>query len=70
MPPPALVSPLPPPAEVPSFEDVYLAHAGFVWRSLRRLGVPQSSLDDATQDVFVVVHRRLNEFAGRAQLTT
>lgn len=70
MPPPALVSPLRPPEEVPSFADVYQAHASFVWRSLRRLGVPESLLDDATQDVFVVVHRRLSEFEGRAQLTT
>jgi RNA polymerase sigma-70 factor, ECF subfamily len=70
MPPPALVSPLTPPDVVPSFEDVYQAHAGFVWRSLRRLGVPEPSLDDATQDVFVTVHRRLSEFEGRSQLTT
>jgi RNA polymerase sigma-70 factor (ECF subfamily) len=70
MPPPALVSPLPSPDAVPSFEDVYQAHASFVWRSLRRLGVAESSLDDATQDVFVVVHRRLSEFEGRSQLTT
>jgi RNA polymerase sigma-70 factor (ECF subfamily) len=34
------------------------------------LGVPESALDDATQDVFVIVHRRLSEFEGRSQLTT
>ena len=37
------------------------ANADFVWRSLRRLGVPPASLDDATQEVFIVVHRRFHE---------
>lgn len=54
----------------PAFEEVYRQHVGFVWRSLRRLGVPKWSLDDATQDVFLVVYRRLAEFEGRSELTT
>lgn len=33
----------------------------FVWRSLRRLGVPELTVDDATQEVFLVVSRRLGE---------
>lgn len=37
---------------------MYDRHHGFVWRVLRRLGVPAAALDDATQEVFVVVHRR------------
>ena len=52
------------------FEDVYERHAPFVFRNLRRLGVPERSLDDAVQDVFVVVHRRLPEFEGRSAVTT
>jgi RNA polymerase sigma-70 factor (ECF subfamily) len=40
------------------FDALYRAHFAFVWRCLRRLGVPETSLDDATQEVFVVVHRR------------
>jgi RNA polymerase sigma-70 factor (ECF subfamily) len=52
----------------PSFEEVYDEHAAFVWRSLRRLGVPPGSLDDATQDVFVVVHRKLSSFEGRSSV--
>lgn len=52
------------------FEEVYEAHFEFVWRSLRRLGVPTSAVDDAAQDVFVVVHRRLAEFEGRSRLQT
>lgn len=57
-------------ASAPRFEDVYEAHAAFVFRNLRRLGVPERSLDDAVQDVFVVVHRRLPEFEGRSAITT
>ncbi|MFO0591664.1 MAG: RNA polymerase sigma factor [Polyangiaceae bacterium] len=52
------------------FEDVYREHFRFVWRSLRRLGVPESDANDAAQDVFLVVHRRLGEFEGRAKMTT
>jgi len=33
----------------------------FVWRSLRRLGVPSAATDDATQEVFVVASKRLPE---------
>jgi RNA polymerase sigma-70 factor (ECF subfamily) len=41
-----------------------------VWRSLRRLGVPASSLDDAVQDVFLVVHRRWNDFRNQSSRRT
>lgn len=50
------------------FADVYRDHFGFLWRSLRRLGVQESALDDAVQEVFLIVHRRLAEFEGRAPL--
>ncbi|HET9955296.1 MAG TPA: sigma-70 family RNA polymerase sigma factor [Polyangiaceae bacterium] len=53
-----------------SFEHIYEAHFEFVWRTLRRLGVRPADLPDATQDVFVVVHRRLPEFDGHAKVTT
>lgn len=59
----------PPSAEL-RFEDVYAAHFEYVWRSLRRLGVSKGAVDDAVQDVFVVVHRRLHEFEGRSKLET
>ena len=32
-----------------------------VWRTLRRLGVPQPSVEDAAQQVLVVLARRLSE---------
>lgn len=41
-----------------------------VWRSLRRLGVPTASLDDAVQDVFLVVHRRWNDFRNQSSRRT
>jgi RNA polymerase sigma-70 factor (ECF subfamily) len=50
--------------------EVYRCHAGFVWRVVRRLGVPDAALEDVVHDVFLVVHRRLSEYDGRAALTT
>jgi len=38
---------------------VFDAELGFVWRSLRRLGVPPGATDDAAQEVFLVASRRL-----------
>jgi RNA polymerase sigma-70 factor (ECF subfamily) len=49
---------------------VYAEHAPFVWRSVRRLGVPLGAVEDAVQDVFLVVHRRLAEFEGRSSVRT
>ncbi len=54
----------------PYFDEIYQAHFGFVWRSVRSLGVPQAALDDATQEIFVVVHQRLATFEGRATFRT
>ncbi len=53
-----------------NFRDVYDEHFRFVWRSLRRLGVRESDVSDAAQDVFLVVHRKLAEFEGRSKVTT
>jgi RNA polymerase sigma-70 factor, ECF subfamily len=60
----------PPHSGQPDFAAVYETYFDFVWRSLRRLGVPESGLDDAAQDVFLVVHRRLAEFEARSTLKT
>lgn len=56
--------------EIPSFDEVYEQHVAFVWRTLRSFGVAETQLEDATQDAFVVVHRRLPEWEGRAAITT
>jgi RNA polymerase sigma-70 factor (ECF subfamily) len=58
------------PVAAPSFDEVYTRHVAYVWRVLRTLGVATAQLEDAAQDVFVIVHRRLGEFEGRAAMTT
>ncbi len=50
------------------FDQIYRDHFAFVWRTLRRLGVRPAGLDDAAQEVFLVVHRRLEDFDGRVAL--
>jgi RNA polymerase sigma-70 factor (ECF subfamily) len=52
-----------------TFEALYDQHFEFVWRTLRRLGVPASDLPDVAQEVFLVVHRRLAEFEERGKVT-
>jgi RNA polymerase sigma-70 factor (ECF subfamily) len=52
------------------FAEVYETHFDFVWRSARRLGVPEANLDDVVQDVFVTVYRRLPDFEARSLLKT
>lgn len=56
--------------EPPVFADVYRDHARFVFRVLRRLGVAAKDVEDVCQDVFVVVHRKLPEFAHRSSVRT
>jgi RNA polymerase sigma-70 factor (ECF subfamily) len=52
--------------ETLSFEAVYRAELGFVWRSARALGVSDGAIDDIVQEIFVVAHRRLPEMDGRS----
>ncbi len=54
----------------PRSEEIFRDYFDFVWSGLRRLGVPDSSVDDAVQDVFLIVHRRGGEFEGRSSLRT
>jgi RNA polymerase sigma-70 factor (ECF subfamily) len=55
---------------VTQFRQIFEAHSSVVWRTLHRLGVHPDSVDDAAQDVFLIVHRKLGEFEGRSQLST
>jgi len=57
-------------AAVRSFDEVYATHVAFVWRVLRTFGLAEVQVEDAVQDVFLVVHRRLPEWEGRAAITT
>jgi RNA polymerase sigma-70 factor (ECF subfamily) len=42
-------------------------HFEFIWRSLRRLGLPEHVADDATQRVFVVASRRLRSIQSGSE---
>lgn len=55
---------------VPSFEVIYDEHFDLVFRNIRRLGVPEALVDDAVQEVFLVVYRKLGQFEGRSSLKT
>ena len=63
-----LVSPQP--VTAPTFDAVYRDQVRFVWRTVRRLGVAEADVEDVSQQVFVVVHRRLPTFRGESKLTT
>ncbi len=52
------------------FSDLYVERFDYVWRVVRGLGVPPDLVEDAVQDVFIVVHRRLAEFVPDASYKT
>lgn len=55
----------------PSIVELYQDHARFVWRRLQQMGVRESDLEDALQEVFVVAFRNLATFdPHRAKPTT
>jgi RNA polymerase sigma-70 factor, ECF subfamily len=56
------------PCETP--QQAFEQHFSMVWRSLRRLGVADVALDDAVQDVFLVLHRRWADFQHQSSLRT
>lgn len=53
-------------ARVINFETLYDDYVDFVWRSARRLGIDDAAIDDVVQEIFLVVHRRLDAFEGRS----
>lgn len=52
------------------FAEFYEQNFDFVWRTVRYLGLHDSSLDDAVQDTFVVAHRRFDDFDARSSRRT
>lgn len=50
------------------FERVYTENFDFIWRAVRGLGVPVATADDVTQDVFLIVHRKLAEVQTKTAL--
>lgn len=51
------------PSESLDLRALFEEHYASIWRLLRRLGVPNAQLDDATQEVFWVAARRLEDIA-------
>jgi RNA polymerase sigma-70 factor (ECF subfamily) len=56
------------PALAAEFEALYHEQLPFVWRILIRFGVPTEQIEDALQDVFVVVHRRFGAWSDHPSL--
>jgi RNA polymerase sigma-70 factor (ECF subfamily) len=56
------------PSESLDFDKAYSGYFVFACRSLRLLGVEPDSLEDAAQEVFAIVLRRLAEFDARGSL--
>lgn len=55
---------------MPTFDAVYADHHDFVWRNVMRLGLPYDQVDDAVQEVFLVVARKLAQFEGKSSVRT
>jgi RNA polymerase sigma-70 factor, ECF subfamily len=53
---------------LPPFRSVYDDYFDFVWTCTRRLGVPVDAVDDVVQEVFFIVHRRLETLERPASL--
>ena len=60
----------PAPVQVPTFEAVCRTHTPQIARWAQRLGGPRVDVEEAVQDVLLIVARRLGEFRGDAKLTT
>lgn len=52
-----------------AWKELYDAHFDFVYRVARRLGTPASEAEDVVHDVFLVVHKKLDQFT-EGRLTT
>ena len=52
------------------FEALYREHFDFVWRMAARLGGPAIDAEDAAQEVFLIVARKLDTFDGSSLVTT
>lgn len=48
--------------------ELFRTQASFVWRVVRRFGVPDADAEDAVQEVFLVVADRLDSYEERGSL--
>lgn len=51
-----------------TFRRVFAAELGYVWRTLRRLGVQERDVEDVTHEVFIDVFRKLGAYDSRRPL--
>lgn len=50
------------PTDPIDFRKLFDAEVAYVWKTLRRLGVRPSDIDDVSSEVWLVVHRRLDGY--------
>jgi len=48
-----------------TIDDLFSCFAPFVWRTLRHFGVTSVDLEDQTQEVFLIAHRRIRYWDGK-----
>ena len=58
------------PPDAPTARQIFSDHAAFVLRIVRRLGVQPSDVEDVSQEVFVIVHRKLDTYDGTSTVRT
>jgi RNA polymerase sigma-70 factor (ECF subfamily) len=46
--------------DLPTFQTIYRTYFELVWSTARRLGVPPDAMDDVVQEVFIVIHNKLD----------
>jgi RNA polymerase sigma-70 factor, ECF subfamily len=68
--PQAAPGPAAPEASTLTFASIYAEHAQTVARWAARLGGPGADAEDLTQEVFLVVNRRLSDYRGDSRLST
>jgi RNA polymerase sigma-70 factor (ECF subfamily) len=54
----------------PNSRQVFEEQARYAFRVLRYLGVREADLQDVCQEVFITVHRKIDEFEGRSSIRT
>ncbi len=50
------------------FSEIYRHYFSFVWSCTRRMGVSENSIDDVVQEVFIVIHAKLQTLEQPASL--
>jgi RNA polymerase sigma-70 factor (ECF subfamily) len=54
----------------PEFRQLFEAHARYVWRALLGFGVSEADVADASQQVFVVLHQKLDRLEPGCSIRT